>query len=214
MVPDPAQTLTTQDGVALEAQLHLPPAVHGGVVVCHPHPLYGGDMENPVVVRVDEVCSALGLATLRFNFRGVGRSTGAHGDGVSEELDVETALSRLTSAVGGKGPLALGGYSFGAAMVAKVAPRHTELGGVLLVAPPLARVDVGHFAALRPFGRRLLIVAGGSDEICPSAALTKLTETLPQAAVHVIEGANHFFFGKLYPLGEAVGAWARACLLA
>jgi uncharacterized protein len=213
MVPDPAQTLTTQDGVELEARLELPLALHGGVVVCHPHPLYGGDMENPVVVRVDEVCGALGLATLRFNFRGVGRSTGVHGDGMAEQLDVEAALSRLASAVGTR-PLALAGYSFGASVVATVAPRHAELAGVALIAPPLARLDVAHFADLGPLGPRLLVVAGGDDEICPPAALTGLTGALPGATIHRIDGANHFFFGKLYPLGEAVAAWARACLLA
>ena len=58
--------------MSLEALLALPPSPPAGVVICHPHPLYGGDMENPVVVRVQEVCAALGLATLRFNFRGVG----------------------------------------------------------------------------------------------------------------------------------------------
>jgi hypothetical protein len=214
MVPDPAPTLTTEDGVALEARLHLPQAPHGGVVICHPHPLYGGDMENPVVERVAEVCADLGLATLRFNFRGVGRSAGVHGDGVTEQADVEAALARLRSVIGDTRPLAVAGYSFGAAVVATVAPRHAELAGVALIAPPLARLDGGHFAGLNPLGSRLLIVAGGNDEICPAAALTRLTETLPHATVHVIDGANHFFFGKLYPLGEAVAAWARACLLA
>jgi hypothetical protein len=171
-------------------------------------------MENPVVVRVAEVCADLGLATLRFNFRGVGRSAGVHGDGVTEQADVEAALARLRSVIGDTRPLAVAGYSFGAAVVATVAPRHAELAGVALIAPPLARLDGGHFAGLNPLGSRLLIVAGGNDEICPAAALTRLTETLPHATVHVIDGANHFFFGKLYPLGEAVAAWARACLLA
>src|SRR5439155_6286736 len=101
MVLDPAETVMTLDGITLEARLQVPLSPHGGVVVCHPHPLYGGDMENPVVVRIAEACGALGLATLRFNFRGVGKSSGAHGvrgatpadaaanTGVAEELDVQ-----------------------------------------------------------------------------------------------------------------------------
>ena len=249
MVPDPAETLMTQDGVALEARVQLPLSPHGGVVVCHPHPLYGGDMENPVVVRIDEVCGALGLATLRFNFRGVGRSSGVHGvvvrgeprssgepspsvieirrgeprpggkpsgemiDGAAEQLDVEAGLARLSSALGAGRPVAVAGYSFGATVVADLAPRHAELAGVVLVAPPLARTEPGRFAPLDRFGPRLLLVAGANDEICPADALARLADTLPRATVHLIDGANHFFFGKLYPLGEAVAAWARRCLL-
>jgi hypothetical protein len=249
MVPDPAQTLTTQDGVVLEARVQLPLSPHGGVVVCHPHPLYGGDMENPVVVRIDEVCGALGLATLRFNFRGVGRSSGVHGvvvrgeprsgsepsgemieigrgeprpsgepspmiDGAAEQFDVEAGLARLSSVMGAGRPVAVAGYSFGATVVADLAPRHAELAGVALVAPPLARTEPGRFAPLDRFGPRLLLVAGANDEICPADALARLADTLPRATVHLIDGANHFFFGKLYPLGEAVAAWARRCLLA
>ncbi len=227
MVPEPAETLTTQDGVALEARVHMSHSPHGGVVVCHPHPLYGGDMDNPVVVRMAEVCGALGLATLRFNFRGVGRSSGVHGvvlrgeprpggepspsmiDNAAEQLDVEAGLARLVSVVGADHPVAVAGYSFGAAVVADVAPRHAELSGVALVAPPLARMEPGRFAPLERFGSRLLVVAGTNDEICPADALARLADTLPQATVHRIEGANHFFFGKLYPLGEAVSTWAR-----
>jgi hypothetical protein len=179
------------------------------VVVCHPHPLYGGDMDNPVVVRMGEACGALGLVALRFNFRGVGRSSGVHANGTAEQLDVEAGLARLTSLVGSDHPIALAGYSFGAAVVADVAPRHAELAGVALVAPPLARIEPGRFAPLERLGPRLLVVAGTSDEICPADALARLADTLPRATVHHIEGANHFFFGKLFPLGEAVSAWAR-----
>ena len=213
MVPDPAETLTTQDGVALEARVHMPLSPQGGVVVCHPHPLYGGDMDNPVVVRMAEVCGALDLTTLRFNFRGVGRSSGVHGDGLTEPLDVEAGLARLAAVVGTDRPVALAGYSFGAAVVADVAARHVELAGVALVAPPLARMEPGRFAPLERLGSRLLVVAGTDDEICPADTLGRLADTLPRATVHLIEGANHFFFGKLYPLGEAVSAWAGRWLL-
>ena len=221
----------TQDGVALEARVQLPLSPHGGVVVCHPHPLYGGDMENPVVVRIDEVCGTLRLATLRFNFRGVGRSSGVHGvvvrseprsggelspsmiENAAERLDVEAGLAHLSSVVGSARPVAVAGYSFGAAVVAGLAPAHPELAGLALVAPPLARMEPGRFAPLDRFGPRLLVVAGTKDEICPADGVARLAEALPRATVHLIDGANHFFFGKLYPLGEAVAAWARRCLL-
>jgi alpha/beta superfamily hydrolase len=213
MISETAQTLTASDGVVLEARLGAPPSPRGGIIICHPHPLYGGDMDNPVVVRIGEVCRDLELATLRFNFRGVGRSSGAHDQGVAEQHDVEAALARLSAVADGGRPLALAGYSFGAVVAAGVAARHAELGGVVLVAPPLARTDAGRFASLSAFADRLLIVAGSEDEICPTDALTGLRAALPQATVHVIDGANHFFFGKLYPLGEAVTVWARRTLL-
>ena len=209
MIPEAAATLTTSDEVVLEARVAAPPTPRGGGVVCHPHPLYGGDMDNPVVVRLVEVCGDLGLATIRFNFRGTGDSTGVHDHGAGERHDVEAALARLALLGGAGQPLLLAGYSFGAAVVATVAPRHIELAGVVLVAPPLARVDPEGFAGLHRFGERLLIVAGSNDEICPTEGLARLRETTPRATIHVIEGANHFFFGKLYPLSEAVATWAR-----
>ena len=212
MIAETPATLTTADGVALEARLGAPSTPGGGAVICHPHPLYGGDMDNPVVIRLAEVFGELGLATLRFNFRGVGKSAGAHGHGVDEQHDVEAAHARIATLVGAGRPLVLAGYSFGAAAVAEVAARHLELAGVVLVAPPLARVDPKHFAGLAPFGERLLVVAGSADEICPADALARLRECTPSATVHVVEAANHFFFGKLYPLGQAANAWTRQIL--
>lgn len=206
--------LTTSDGVVLEARVAAPLVPGGGAVICHPHPLYGGDMDNPVVVRLVEVCGDLGLATIRFNFRGTGHSTGVHDHGAGERHDVEAALARLTLLVGAERPLLLAGYSFGAAVAATVAPRHAELSAVVLVAPPLARVAPEGFAGLNRLGGRLLIVAGSHDEICPTEALEHLRETTPGATFHLIEHANHFFFGKLYPLGEAVTVWARRTVLA
>ena len=213
MILEEVGTVTTSDGVVLEARLAVPSSAQGGIVVCHPHPLYGGDMENPVVVRIAEVCGDLGLATLRFNFRGVGHSGGAHDGGAGEQRDVEAALTRLASLVGAGRPLGLAGYSFGATVAAGHAPRQAGLAGLVLVAPPLARVDNGQFTVLTAFGARLLLVAGTHDEICPVNALTRLGEALPDARLDVIDGANHSFFGKLFPLGEAVGVWARRTLL-
>jgi alpha/beta superfamily hydrolase len=212
MIAETPATLTTADGVALQARLSAPSTPEGGAVICHPHPLYGGDMDNPVVIRLAEVFGELGLATLRFNFRGVGESAGAHGHGVDEQHDVEAAHARVAALVGAGHPLILAGYSFGAAVVAEVAARHPELAGVVLAAPPLARVDPKRFAGLAPFGERLLVIAGSVDEICPAEALTRLHELTPDAAVQVVDAANHFFFGKLYPLGQAVSAWTRQIL--
>lgn len=207
MITEQAATLAAGDGADLEARLAVPPGPRAGLVICHPHPLYGGDMDNPVVVRIQEVCGAVGLATLRFNFRGAGRSTGTHDGGRAEQGDVEAALGHLSAAIGGA-PLALAGYSFGAVVAARVAARRGDLAGVALVAPPLATSGDGPFAGLARFGTSLLIVGAGEDEYCPPGALEALALRLPRAEVRAVPGATHFFFGKLFPLGEIVAAWA------
>jgi uncharacterized protein len=192
----------------LEARLAIPPEARIGVVVSHPHPLYGGDMDSPVVARMVEVCTSRGLATLRFNFRGVGDSTGRHDDGRGEQDDIRASLGYLERVLGGGARVALAGYSFGAAMSAAVASAR-PVAGLALVAPPMRVAEVHLPTAV---AGPLLIVVGAEDQYCPAAALEMVRTALPDATVVVIEGADHFFFGSLTPLGEAVGAWADALL--
>jgi alpha/beta superfamily hydrolase len=174
-------------------------------VICHPHPLYGGDMDNPVVVRVQEVCAGLALATLRFNFRGVGGSGGTHDGGVGEEDDARAALDAVAKAVDGA-PLAIVGYSFGARIAALVGSRDPRIVGLALVGPTLAMSDFGCLEGTRA---PTLIVAGTADAYCPPAELARLAERFPWVTATSIEGADHFFFGKLFPLGQAIEGWAR-----
>ncbi len=212
MIAERAATPATRDGVLLEARLGAPPGATAGVVACHPHPLYGGDMHNPVVVRAIEVCAALGLATLRFNFRGVGASTGEHGGGVGELSDAEAALAHLRELLGPAAPLALIGYSFGATVSARLAGRPgtaPPLAGLALVAPPIGLVGAEPFLDLDRVAAPVLVVAGGRDAYCPADELERLARRLPGATVSVIPEADHFFLGKLFPLGEAVAGWAR-----
>jgi uncharacterized protein len=162
-------------------------------------------MENPVVVRVQEVCSSLGLATLRFNFRGVGASGGAHGGGVGEQEDAIAALDTLAKAIG-SGALAIAGYSFGSRIAALVGSRDSRIAGMALIAPPLAMSDFGFLE-----DRKIptLAVAGTRDQYCPPDEFARFTAARPWIKTAAIEGADHFFFGKLFPLGEAVTEWAQ-----
>jgi uncharacterized protein len=208
MIPERPVTLAVGDGVSLEARLATPVAPTGGVVICHPHPFYGGDMDNPVVVRVQEVCGGLDLATLRFNFRGVGGSTGVHGEGVAEQDDARAALDVLEKAIGA-GPLAIVGYSFGARIAATIAQRDMRLAAVGLIAPPLTMYD---FASAVDSRVPTLVVAGTADPYCPPDSLARLTAKVPALNAVAIDGADHFFFGKLFPLGQAIDAWARQLL--
>jgi uncharacterized protein len=201
-------TIRVPDGPALEARLGAVATPRGGFVVCHPHPLYGGDMDNPVVIRAVEVAQVAGYATLRFNFRGAGASEGVHDRGGAEQEDVRAAMAGLASHVPPGMPVGVIGYSFGAAMAARAARPSgpdTPLG---LIAPPLGMFDFD-FLGANPGGMgpgRLLLVAGTADAYCPLEGLHRLA-ALSAAEERIIEGADHFFFGKLYPLGEAIGAW-------
>lgn len=201
-----ALTIRVPDGPALEARLAPVASPRGGYVVCHPHPLYGGDMDNPVVIRAAEVAQAAGYATLRFNFRGAGGSDGIHDKGRGEQDDVKAAMAALATYLPAGARIGMMGYSFGAAMAARAtrpsAP-DTPLG---LIAPPLGMYDLDF---LQTSPGRLLLVAGTADSYCPAEALHRLT-ALTSAEERLIEGADHFFFGKLYPLGEAIGAWLAA----
>lgn len=208
MIREENVTIPVGDGVTLEGALAVPTASTVGVVVAHPHPLYGGDMENPVVIRVAEVCRDSGLATLRFNFRGVGRSTGIHDGARGEQADVEAALAHLAKTLQGERRTALAGYSFGAAISAAVAARHPGLAGLALVAPPLGVAGFERLPSLHGIAGPVLIVGASDDEYLPREALDRLRQEYPAATIHVIESANHFFLGRLYPLGEAVAEWA------
>jgi alpha/beta superfamily hydrolase len=210
MIAEHPVKLTTADGVVLEALEARTPGPRGGLVACHPHPLYGGDMDNPVVVRAVEVGQGLALVTLRFNFRGVGGSSGTHGEGTAEEGDVRAALDHVAHAIPTSAPVLLVGYSFGARVAARVAAT-APVAGVALIAPPLAAsTDPGPLTV--PAAVPLLVVAGDRDEYCPRAVLADVATALSHATVRVIEGANHFFFGKLYPLGDTLQTWARSVL--
>jgi len=193
--------------LSLEGALALPAGARHGVVVCHPHPLYGGDMDNPVVTTVAEACAGAGLATLRFNFRGVGGSGGAWDEGRGEQADVRSALAHLRARLPASARLALAGYSFGAAMSAAVAEGGEPLAGLALVAPPLGVRPWQPPASLVVDGP-LLLIAGDSDQYCPVAALTALARALPKATLTVIDGTDHFFFMGLDRLAAAVTGWA------
>jgi len=191
------------DGPALEARLGPLANPKGGFVVCHPHPLYGGDMDNPVVIRAAEVAQAAGHATLRFNFRGAGASEGVHDKGRGEQEDVRAAMAALATRLPAGSRVGVLGYSFGAAMAARATRPSVPEAPLGLIAPPLGMYD---FDFLQTSPGRLLLVAGTADSYCPVEALHRLA-AISSAEERIIEGADHFFFGKLYPLGEAIGAW-------
>jgi uncharacterized protein len=160
-----------------------------GVVITHPHPLYGGDMHNPVVAAIRRVYRKKGFATLRFNFRGAGESEGQHNNGVGERDDVLAAISFLTES--GFHPVDLAGYSFGAWVNALTLQDEGRTENLVMVSPPVAFID---FASIGRLPGLRLVVTGSRDEIAPPDAIRQMLPAWnPSACLDIIDGSDHFY---------------------
>jgi alpha/beta superfamily hydrolase len=178
------------------------PGVDAGAVIAPPHPLYGGSMESPVVSEIAYACSRAGLATLRFDWRGVGGSTGTPSGAAGDaDWDYGAALEHLAETV--EGPLAACGYSFGAAAALRAAERSRRVREAILVAPPPALLGAARFDAVR----RALVLVGEEDRIAPPDALRALVAGSTSASLAVVPGADHFFAAGLAELGRAIARW-------
>ncbi len=171
------------------------------VLVCHPHPLYGGTLHNKVVHRAAATFHELGAAVLRFNFRGVGRSAGTFDDGEGELEDARAAFSWLER----RHPHArtwLCGFSFGAWVAARLGAADAAVERVVLLAPPVTRPG---FDGLRTAHVPKLAVQGTADTVCPPADLEREFPTWAEPKRLVwVEGASHFFDRQLGDLAAAL----------
>src|SRR5512139_460081 len=191
----------------LEATLMLPEAPPAAAaVVCHAHPLHGGMMHFKAVFRAARALQSAGLAVLRFNFRGVGRSEGAHDDGIGEQEDARAALSELERRFPAA-PLVLGGFSFGSVVALRVAARDARVRAVFALGFPL--VDFGDAATLRAPSQPRLFVQGERDQFGAGETLRALVEPPPPRELVVVPSANHFFDGHLDALQGAIADWAE-----
>lgn len=176
-----------------------------GSVIAPPHPLYGGSMDAPVVNEIAFASARAGVAAVRFNWRGVGASTGdASGDPRHADADYAAALAYAAETVPGK--VVACGYSFGAAAAVRAALLHPRIGRVLLVAPPPSLLRDG---ALREIGRPLLILTGAHDALAPASALATEVEGSPLARLEVVPEADHFFQAGLAALSRLAFDWLR-----
>ncbi len=179
----------------LEGILREKSRVHG-VVVCHPHPLYGGDMYNNIVEAIEEGFSGRGFSTLRFNFRGVGGSGGSYDEKGGEVRDVLSALRFLGVSLAPEASIMLAGYSFGAWMCARAAVQVSEpkVEGLFLVAYPFS-FSPGE--ELKSFRGKIYFVNGIVDPIAPMDGLLRIYNELPASEKHLkTVSADHFFAGK------------------
>ncbi len=198
--------LTTADDVKLEAELSTPPSdTRCGMVLCHPHPQYGGTMRSIVISALFDALPPQGVACLRFNFRGVEGSEGTHDAGNLERVDAETAVDALTERMPPEMPLILAGWSFGADMALSV--RDPRLTGWLAIAPPLAVVHDVNGLGADP--RPKMLALAQHDEYRDPAEITELAERWANTDVHVVGGASHFFVGRTDRLVELASSYVN-----
>lgn len=194
----------------LEAQLDEPRdgAPIGAAVVCHPHPLHGGTMQNKVAHTLARALTNCGLAALRFNFRGVGESEGSFADGIGEVEDVLAAFAWAGERYSGL-PLWLAGFSFGAAMSINAATTMSPA-GLISIAPAARRFEGAAQTQPRcPW----LIVHAENDELIPiDESIDWVNGLEPGPELIVFPDASHFFHGRLVELRETVQAFVLANL--
>ena len=193
-IPGPAGTL--------EARLDLPSGPPRAVAVCgHPHPLHGGTMHTKALYQTAKALTRVGVAALRFNFRGVGLSTGSFDAGPGEQDDFRAAIAFARQRFPGL-PVWAAGMSFGSWIAAGVGAADPRVSLVLLVAPPVDRYDYKELAAA---GKPVFIVHGEDDELIPVSDVRKFYGTLAEPReLATIEHANHLFEGKTALVGDAV----------
>lgn len=193
-------TITFQAGnILLEGLLHRVPGARG-VVITHPHSLYGGDMYSPVVEAIGQVYGKKGFSTLRFNFRGVGNSGGKFGDGNEEQEDVLAAVRFLTES--GISSIDLAGYSFGCRVLAGIEKVPEAVASQVHVAPPVAFMDYTGIVNIQALHT---VICGENDEIAPPSAIRGLISGWNRAAkCVVIRGADHFFGNSMDALRKAL----------
>jgi alpha/beta superfamily hydrolase len=176
------------------------------VIVCHPHPLYGGSMDNNVVYSLSETLLQASLASFKFNFRGVGGSQGEFGQGIGEQEDVEAAISFISTVktVDSK-RIGLAGYSAGAGFALPVGLNDARIKVLAAVSPPLNMFD---FDFLRSCPKPKLFISGSRDNFTPADQFLKFCQNLPAPKEYEsIEGADHFWWGYETRLAAKVTAF-------
>ncbi len=195
-----------QGPVELEARLYRRSG-EAGLVITHPHPLYGGSMDNNVVEALVRAGQAAGMSTLRFNFRGVGMSGGSHGRGIAERDDLRVALDHLAGE--GLTRLYAAGYSFGAWVAATTDLSGLPVKGTVWIAPPVGMMPLNSKEVTHPPD---LIVYGEMDAFCPAGPVAALADSLgPGVELTNLPGVDHFFGGSEEELVRLV-SWSLARL--
>jgi alpha/beta superfamily hydrolase len=191
----------------LECARDLPAGVPRGVaLIAHPHPLFGGTMDNKVVQTLARACVQCGWTAVRFNFRGVGASAGSYGEGLGEIDDMQAVLEQVAPS----GELVLAGFSFGSAVASQVYAReHSKrsVSKLVLVGTAASRFKVAAIDAAEH--DKVLVVHGEADDTVPLAAVMDWARPM-SLPVTVVPGGGHFFHGQLPLLKNLVARHLRS----
>ena len=198
--PTEALTLTTTDGVALEAELRVPEDATAEVLLTHPHPLFGGSMRSLVTSELFRLLPASGLTTLRFNFRGVEGSGGTHGGGRDEARDVVAGIEALTERCPDR-PLVVAGWSFGADVALSVTD--DRIAGWCLIAPPMRILSLEELRGAHDARPKLLLVPE-HDEFNPPEQAAERSAGWEATELEVVAGADHYLAGRTAAVATAV----------
>ncbi len=193
----------------IEGVLAQPDGIAGpfpGVVICHPHPLFGGSMDNSVVLSVSFALVEQGMATLRFNFRGVGNSDGEHSKGELEYQETLAAIDLMKAWPGVDGKkIGLAGYSFGSSVVLGNESLHKKVKALALISPPLRALEN---TPLKKGKRPAFIISGDRDKLVQAEELAALMDTFStRPDCHIVAGADHFWGGYEDELAPRVGRY-------
>jgi uncharacterized protein len=183
-------------------------------LVSHPHPVYGGTMHNKVVFHTMKALNAFGFPVLRFNFRGAGLSQGAHDNGRGEVEDVRRVLDWLDQEF--HLPLIFAGFSFGAAVGLAAACPDKRVKAAIGIGLPVAPIEGRRydFSFLQTCPKPKLFVSGDRDQFGPRVQMEEMAASLPDPKkLVVVEGADHFFAGRLHEMREAIEAWVREVVI-
>ena len=194
------------EGLRLEASLDLPADATGpwpGVVLCHPHPAYGGDMHNNVVMALSWALTELGIVCLRYNSRGVGRSQGYFGGGEPELTDGRAALAFLLAQEQvDRNRVGIIGYSFGASIALPLGGENEQIKAIAAVSPVIPR------GALADCVKPKMIILGDSDAMIPSAAMLKGSQRMSDPKIiKVYPGMDHFWWGAEEEAAKEIGTF-------
>jgi uncharacterized protein len=208
-------TFESSDGLTLEAILDVPDESRAALVLCHPHPKMGGTMNAPLLAALTARMTGDGWTVLRFNFRGIGKSEGNATAGIDEVQDATGAIAYMRKRTPDL-PLAIAGWSFGAAVAIRAAAEDDSLVGCVAVAPAI-KEKPGVTAGLPPpnevdLGVPLLIVTAANDELVETEDCKAWVADIPHAKVVLIPGANHFFWAKYDRLGDEVAGWLNGSI--
>jgi alpha/beta superfamily hydrolase len=204
------------DGTALVGEIHeAEGTLRGSAVVCHAHPRHGGSKDHPLLWAVRGTLVHRGLTVVAFNFRGIMGSEGSFGSGEDELLDVRAAIGLAREEA--PGPTLVAGWSFGASVALREAPRDDRVAGLALIGFPLAETSLSlppppDRRQLAALDRPVLFVVGQADQFSPLPELRRLAHRIPGAEVAVIADTDHFFWRREREVAERIGPFADTLL--